>query len=611
VDHTPTSERKFIPGIEGQRPDCVEHTPAYKPVDNLISPANQRFSTSLRNINVTPEERQQKIRRELEYQAGLRQQIEEKRRKKEKEKRNEDRVKQREYEEYMRNNFKDNRVKTEKALARKNTDLSSDNVLQFKADIYDICSRDSDADASLCDSPRRLNDSRNVSMQDESILLTEKQMTRERDSYERSFRDSREYDDQQNHYSGLRANRHWKVNEGGGGIVKHGIDVFQHGQGSAHEKYGSPRPQRDPRHFEHGRDDLRRNRRFGDDQGYDHDSARAVVIRERLKRDKHMEDRAFRNESNQGLDDNPPEVEDTVPGKQYDELSTLCDRLLSQQEAMQEEIAEQANVIKQLLADKKRAHGRMPQRGEDFDDESITMLRSKSSRGRIERISEKKIANGVVGAGQGRPRSSERMRQRRGSNNGPSSVSTADGKQAHKALFVRKKTPQKVAFGGPIEPTKRRVPVDAPKPGARVTREKSYDGHASGLAKHGEKIVVGEARASSRGKPLTKGPVRPPGQPTAESRRDSMYDINGRRLSNDVASGGGGGGGGFRALAQRGRDEAPLVASFEASQSVELEGDSMYVAYEDDLISADQLDRLLARARGQQRSSQGSHPRRR
>jgi hypothetical protein len=44
------------------------------------------------------------------------------------------------------------------------------------------------------------------------------------------------------------------------------------------------------------------------------------------------------------------EEEDFVPAQEYDELSKLCDRLLSEQEQLQLEVKKQADMLKALKA---------------------------------------------------------------------------------------------------------------------------------------------------------------------------------------------------------------------------------------------------------------------
>lgn len=99
-------EELFIPGLNNVRMNTSTSSNHNNNQMNSISPGNspKKFMSAIQEMNssVTNHEKQAKNKRELEYQAALRKQIEDKQRQKEEEKRKDDEMKRREYEEYMR-----------------------------------------------------------------------------------------------------------------------------------------------------------------------------------------------------------------------------------------------------------------------------------------------------------------------------------------------------------------------------------------------------------------------------------------------------------------------------------------------------------------------------
>lgn len=98
-------EELIIPGLNN-RMNASTNSNHHNSRMNSISPGNspKKFMSAIQEMNssITNQEKQAKNKRELEYQAALRKQIEEKQRQKNEEKRKDDEIKRREYEEFMR-----------------------------------------------------------------------------------------------------------------------------------------------------------------------------------------------------------------------------------------------------------------------------------------------------------------------------------------------------------------------------------------------------------------------------------------------------------------------------------------------------------------------------
>lgn len=91
-------------GPNGRRPERVR---ARSPIE-IDTGSPKKFMNSLRTMNTSalPTEQAAKAKKELEYQAQLRQQIEEKKRKKEEDERKSEDIKKKELEEYLRIHYK-------------------------------------------------------------------------------------------------------------------------------------------------------------------------------------------------------------------------------------------------------------------------------------------------------------------------------------------------------------------------------------------------------------------------------------------------------------------------------------------------------------------------
>jgi hypothetical protein len=607
-------------------------------------------------------------RKDLEYQAALKAQIEEKQRKKEKEKRDDDRIKQREYEEYMRNNFKGNNKKTEHTMARKNIDTSMDNALQFRDSVHNT---PQGAPTSGQEGYKRANFRAEDSYESptgrgssEHPHQAKYRQYDERDPNDlrRSHDRDEKRDHRYRHGGGVERERD---EVGRGGLVKEGIDIVpQYGaRGYANDESPKNRRDRDyddrdsdrgragqDRHFGGDRDRGPRNRNGNAEPYNDADPDkfnnklgagrrhRGDKDREREdgRRDEYMRGHTFRNERKQRVMHDSAEGDDSVPGEKFDELSSLCDKLLSQQEMMQEEIADQANLIKQLLTKKKilkedRTGGKNGNGGRQLhgDDEGAGLKhRSKSSFGRVEPSAHRKMAKDNMS--ESRPNSSHYLRKRHGDYSGHEEREKPGANANGLAAQRKKKEVGKAAFGRRVEPTKRRVAAEAPRRG--IQKEKENEDRVRGMAMHGANIMAngGGGGGGMRGALRKdahrdryqdggrrdrdrdasperlrgvifdkngKAPARPPPQP-----RKSLYDIHGRRIDRKDEDGASPREG-FRALAQKNNrvNPGPVVVSYEANQSVELQGESEYFKVNDDddgdLISGDQLDRLLAQAR--------------
>lgn len=255
-----------------------------------------------------------------------------------------------------------------------------------------------------------------------------------------------------------------------------------------------------------------------------------------------------------------------VSPEEYDELSSLCDRLMQQQEELQDELQQQASLIKELqrgapaVKGQVNGNGRPPVIPPKLNDK----MRSKSVQ----------QARPTGGAAAAPPRRDPSLANQR-----PSSMhqlSNAGAKNAPPAAMKNVpdiRRPPKVAFGGPaVDKARDQLPKKkGAVPGLALNGEKAMQKVPTGGVGGGNSKAAGGARGG--GEPGTGG---------FQKLQQRVGKVSGPTIvsyddENDNGGGGGGGSGGL-----------------------ELRGQSRYVAVSDDdyaypggALQSDQLDKLL------------------
>ncbi len=273
-----------------------------------------------------------------------------------------------------------------------------------------------------------------------------------------------------------------------------------------------------------------------------------------------------------------------VPQSEYDELSALCDNLLRQQDELQSELV---NV----------KHAKGGARGGPAAARRGVTNTNNNPRARSQQQLHREQArpkqNGPGTFGSSRTRSSQSTR----SNPTTSARETRENNRGGSAASTVKKGGGKVAFGRAIVPS---------APSKR--QELASKGGGVAKVRGGESVGARGAQASRKVPPLFKGS----GRNVPKAGRRPMDDDD-----YDVPPAGPRGGGGFQRLAQKTKVKGePVIVSYDdegrepppgprggsrGRASVELNGESEYLKIggeEVDIISGDQLDRLLVQARG-------------
>ena len=266
----------------------------------------------------------------------------------------------------------------------------------------------------------------------------------------------------------------------------------------------------------------------------------------------------------------PPSGSDKwVPQAEYDELSALCDNLLKQQEDMQNELSK-ASTIK----------GRGGKAGPVVRGVGPNGARAKSQQ-QLHR--ERPKQGGAPAFGSSRPRSIQANERP-----GPAATSSRTGSARSRGGHTKPAGAPKVAFGRAIAATKSKVPDETP--GQLDARQRKLV--KAGGASMGRVMMKANERETRQPLSARSSGGSPPKAPRGG------YEESPR---------------GFHKLAAKAR-AGPVVVTYDddlggttnrgnrnnGRTSVELNGESEYLKIggeEVDLISGDQLDRLLSKAR--------------
>lgn len=267
-------------------------------------------------------------RKEQEYQDALRLQIEEKKRAKEVEKREQEEIKRKELEEYLRSQYK-GEVPAHLApvlAKRKNTEESESNNSYSVGGRGDAGRRNSDVDDHkfVNSSPKGRRRKSDVNMEDDNELSVGRKHGGVRRAGGINGSNRRGGSDEEDNYSG---------NDDEGGHHKNSRVTRAPPRSMGKQKSSGSQHQR--------------NRADSDDEdysdaqsinNYDDNSDDDRINRMRINQKK--------NNGNGRHSSKRNDANNMVTTEEYDELSQLCDRLLSQQEDLQSEIRQQARLIK-------------------------------------------------------------------------------------------------------------------------------------------------------------------------------------------------------------------------------------------------------------------------
>eukprot|EP01038_Epipyxis_sp_PR26KG_P008507 gene8507-11499_t len=262
------------------------------------SPEKKKFMGALSDMNANSNAKQLdvKAKKELEYQNALKLQIEENRRKKDEEKRMQDEIKKREYDDYMRNHFKANGASHRS----------------------DPNQRSEEAEGSY-GAPKT----------------------------KRTVKDDHNDNDDHNgrHQNGKKHNNNNPKTR-----VSFENDDNKFNRNKNKPSNYSDDDQDDVRYKKNNNKSSKKFEYYDDNNNYSND----VDSYDERDRDRGAKVNNNKKKAGSNSKHHHPHNDNSVSVEEYDELSKLCDKLLSKQEEMENEIREQANIIKEL---QKKANG--------------------------------------------------------------------------------------------------------------------------------------------------------------------------------------------------------------------------------------------------------------
>lgn len=282
----------------------------------------KKFMSALRDMNSDPSERNMQKRKELEYQAALRDQIEENKRKKESEKKELEKTKQKEYDEYLRSQ---GRAPQQPSNARRSGEK---NDPYEDEDRFGGSRKEAGKDVRRRDDDFEREHGRNGN---DDVRDRERERARGRNS-------RRDFDSDDGDDSSFRRKGPAVINlEGRRGGRDDGDDwTAKDRRGGGGGAGGAP-----PR--------LSLERRVSPIAA-DHERGRGGRAPDKNEREVGREGRGDRRvagdkEDREGRGGGGGSQERWVSKMEYDQLTALCDKLMTQQERLQDEIDSQARVI--------------------------------------------------------------------------------------------------------------------------------------------------------------------------------------------------------------------------------------------------------------------------
>jgi len=530
----------------GRHRDGRYHKKESPPIAPGPSSPKKHMST-LRDMMISedPRERQEKIKRELTYQEELQKQIDEKKHKKEKEEHKEAVLKQKELEEYLSVHYQGKippHVSKKIRLQKQKLQEKEYELKQFE-------------EGSASSPARRSKDSSSF----------------ERDHFggssDRGGRDSDPYD-----WYDRDKPRRMPIREGSARLRRPSPDLDEDFDGpprrEVHRKAKFDRESDDEDLYGPPPVAPRRERRDGGSRG----KSIRFEDEDEYSRTKGLRARADDDYDDPSYSGSPSRRDGNskwVPQAEYDELSALCDNLLKQQEDMQSELAKATS-----------AKGRGGKAGPTVRGVGPNGARAKSQQ-QLHR--ERSKLGGAPAFGSSRPRSIQANERP-----GPTAPAPRSGSAKNRGGQVKSAGVPKVAFGRAISATKSKLPEETP--GQLDSKQRKLV--KAGGASMGRLMMKANARETRQ--PLSARSSG--GSPPKASR--GGYEESPR---------------GFHKLAAEAR-AGPVVVTHDdelsgtssgstrnkGRSSVELSGESEYLKIggeEVDLISGDQLDRLLSKAR--------------
>lgn len=576
-----------IKGLENHAPYQNRDPPPMQtsPVGHTV-----RGSFTNPNASMLPSEKALQLKKNREFQAALKEQVEEARRKKEAEKARLEEEKRRELDHYLRHQYKGEVPHYVMEKARKPVKRDTDHGSYGNGEEYD---------SGVNDTNRGAHRGRGGRRDDYGEHDSHSKMARNAKNVIRSSMDGSEddYDAPPTH----RAHHNGGPRHGHGG--RRDDDMMSPREPEPRRR--GRRGGRSPNGYDHDgsydsqdnadqgepkgnilnllkKDPPRKNRQHMHNDGdSDYDSGDGRGGRDRDERD----DRGQHRRRNK---------DGYVSQREYDDLSALCERLLEQQDSLSSEIKHQAEIIGSLSGKKDKSKN--PNR---------LKLNTKAERSQSvqSRVTADKRRKNDYDYGNNRPLSTSEMEVPSGPSKGP----RRRPQNEEKPVVKEKPNLRAKAVASVKRP---RMPVVSSRGEKKVV---AFGGRAPVLEKVKPEKAVDKSVMKSGLKLAKRNP---------SSRRNQEFDnydqgLMKRQVQKEISSPQGGGGGGFAELARNSR-KGPVVVTYEddakpnhspvqqklsnlknrnANQNLELRGSSHHLAVEGDVIRGDELDSLLNKAR--------------